>query len=334
MSSGEGPCLLCGRPSEKMMVHRERSSDPPLVFVRCERCGEYRIATEVAERWGIERRRNQDGKLNQADQDLLPYLRAHTRQASTVVTIGLDWRALATGHRRTPMSRKKRRFLELVQQRSSAPGDWVRLDPGMEPPRLDMRDSAEFLFVAAELKEHGHVRSRVRKPGLEEIGEGVGPATEIHEYQLTAAGWESLEPISGAGISGLCFVAMSFDASLNSAFDEGIRPAVENDCGLTTLRVDRDEHNDVITDRILAGIRSCQCVVADFTLQRQGVYFEAGFALGLGRTVIWTCREDDFPNVHFDTRQYNHVVWTTPPDLRRRLADRIKATVSLPVGLS
>jgi len=30
--------------------------------------------------------------------------------------------------------------------------------------------------------------------------------------------------------------------------------------------------------------------------------------MGLGRQVIWTCRDDDLKNVHFDTRQYNHIV--------------------------
>jgi len=43
--------------------------------------------------------------------------------------------------------------------------------------------------------------------------------------------------------------------------------------------------------------------------------------------VIWTCQADDFKNVHFDTRQYNHIVWQIPADLRIQLADRIKATI-------
>jgi nucleoside 2-deoxyribosyltransferase len=127
---------------------------------------------------------------------------------------------------------------------------------------------------------------------------------------------------------------MSFATAMDLAFESGIRLAVETDCGLQVLRVDRVEHNDNITDRILAGIRSAQFVVADFTGQRPGVYFEAGFAMGLGRTVIWTCRADEKDAIRFDTRQYNHIFWTDPADLRRRLAERIKATVSIPVRLA
>lgn len=68
-------------------------------------------------------------------------------------------------------------------------------------------------------------------------------------------------------------------------------------------------------------------MIADFTGNRNGVYFEAGFAMGLGIPVIWTCRKDHIDNVHFDTRQYNHIVWETPEELREKLTYRIEATI-------
>jgi hypothetical protein len=51
--------------------------------------------------------------------------------------------------------------------------------------------------------------------------------------------------------------------------------------------------------------------------------------MGLGRPVIWTCRKDDLVDVHFDTRQYNHIDWKDSGGLRMRLADRIKATIPM-----
>ena len=60
---------------------------------------------------------------------------------------------------------------------------------------------------------------------------------------------------------------------------------------------------------------------------RGGVYYEAGFAHGFGIEVIFTCREDALKHVHFDTRQYNHIVWETPKELRQRLAARISAVI-------
>jgi nucleoside 2-deoxyribosyltransferase len=85
--------------------------------------------------------------------------------------------------------------------------------------------------------------------------------------------------------------------------------------------------NEGITDRILSEIRLAQFVVADFTGQRRGVYFEAGFARGLGRDVIWTCRRSALSKVHFDTKHLGHVVWDTAEDLRTKLTESIRANI-------
>ena len=127
---------------------------------------------------------------------------------------------------------------------------------------------------------------------------------------------------------GRCFVAMSFDRSLDEAYEKGIRVALKDDCNLDPIRIDKVHHNEKICEKLIAEIRLSQFLVADVTWHRANVYFEAGFALGLGRPVIWTCREDEFTKekVQFDTRQYPHIVWTTPLELREKLRDHFNAT--------
>lgn len=95
---------------------------------------------------------------------------------------------------------------------------------------------------------------------------------------------------------------------------------------------DRLEHNEKIDDTIVAEIKRSGLMVADFTGHRGGVYFEAGLARGLGIPVIWTCHADDLEDLHFDTRQFNHIEWKTPKDLREKLELRILATVGSPQG--
>jgi nucleoside 2-deoxyribosyltransferase len=124
------------------------------------------------------------------------------------------------------------------------------------------------------------------------------------------------------------FVAMSFDSSLDGAWADGLKLGIE-DCGYEALRVDRKQHNEKICDVIIAEIRKSKFLVADFTLHRNGVYFESGMMMGLGRPVIFTCRKDDLGNAHFDTRQYNHIEWETPAELREKLKSRIQATITL-----
>ena len=74
---------------------------------------------------------------------------------------------------------------------------------------------------------------------------------------------------------------------------------------------------------------ACVFVVADYTGNRGGVYFEAGLAMGLGIPVFWTYREGRLDRIHFDTRQYNFVPWTLNAldDFRTRLQNRIEATI-------
>jgi nucleoside 2-deoxyribosyltransferase len=156
------------------------------------------------------------------------------------------------------------------------------------------------------------------------------PADARFITRLTLNGWNRVGELRKAGRSSeQAFVAMSFAPELDAAWAEGFEPALR-DAGWVPLRMDRLHHNERIDDRIVAEIRRSGLVVADFTGQRAGVYFEAGLAQGLGLPVIWTVRRPDLPNVHFDTRQYNHIDWVDPPDLRRRLYDRIVATVQPP----
>lgn len=126
------------------------------------------------------------------------------------------------------------------------------------------------------------------------------------------------------------FVAMWFNEEMTAAFEKAIVPAIEQ-WGYTAVRIDRQEYNDKIDDRIISEIRRARFVVADFSCDsegaRGGVYFEAGFAAGLGIPVIFTVREPDLKRVHFDTRQYNHIVWKDAEELRVALENRIGATI-------
>lgn len=124
------------------------------------------------------------------------------------------------------------------------------------------------------------------------------------------------------------FVAMWFDPSMDDAYSQGIQPAIE-EAGYKALRIDQKLHNNKIDDEIIAEIRRSKFLIADFTQgedgARGGVYYEAGFAHGLGLKVIFTCREDAIEEVHFDTNHYNHVVWATPVELHKGVKDRILA---------
>jgi hypothetical protein len=145
--------------------------------------------------------------------------------------------------------------------------------------------------------------------------------------EMTWDGWNRYYEIKRRGVvSNRCFVAISCKEEFRPIYENGIKKAIE-ETGYQPIFIEQEEHNDKICDLIIAEIRASKFVVADVTGQRQNVYYEAGFAQGLNRDVIWTCNSNEIDRVHFDTRQYNHIVWENEEDLRKKLINRIRATI-------
>jgi len=157
----------------------------------------------------------------------------------------------------------------------------------------------------------------------------IGGDTSFVEIHISPRGFELLDQLKQANPeSAIGFCAMWFSDELKPLWANSIEPAIRA-AGYDPKRIDQHEHTNRIDDEIVAMIRRSRFVVADFTGQRGGVYFEAGYALGQGLRVIWTCREEELESVHFDTRQYNFLIWKPGEyaDLAKRLQNRIEATL-------
>ncbi|RXV59355.1 hypothetical protein DWB64_15950 [Fusibacter sp. A1] len=199
-----------------------------------------------------------------------------------------------------------------IQRLSSFSGDKVAFTmfdkPIMYPEVWDTNSS---FFILKMLMELGFVEASLSIP------------TDI---KITASGWSKLYEFQSAiSTSNQVFIAMWFSPEMNPASNT-IHEAISA-CGYEPKRIDVVEHNNKICDQIIAEIKQSKFLVSDFTGHRGGVYYEAGYAHGLGLPVIFTCRESDITNLHFDTRQFNHIVWTDEEDLKRKLINRIKATI-------
>ncbi len=158
--------------------------------------------------------------------------------------------------------------------------------------------------------------------------EGLLEKTDQQGYwRVTPRGYiRAAERPRSASPSG--FIAMWFNPSMDPARFEGLEPAIR-DAGYNPVIVSGVEHINKIDDEIVSQIRKSRFLVADFTGHRGGVYFEAGFAMGLGLPVFWTCQDDDLANLHFDIRQYNCINWTSTTDLSVRLRRRIEAVIGV-----
>lgn len=128
-------------------------------------------------------------------------------------------------------------------------------------------------------------------------------------------------------LSNKCFVAMSFDPIMN-ATREAIRNAIiKNNFDPIIIDEQLVDSSQTINDAIIAAIRSCKFCIADFTQQKDGVYFESGFAVGLNKPVIYTCQQDWFSTSHFDTNHFPHIIYDSLEELTEKLDFKIKAWI-------
>lgn len=145
-------------------------------------------------------------------------------------------------------------------------------------------------------------------------------------YQIATGqnGVPAMNPVLSS--SGSVFVSMPMNKEKYDCVDD-IRAGTKLAINATKNQpyyLDIDAHNENISVRMFEEIQSCKFLVADFTHQNAGVYYEAGYAKGIGKTVIHTCRSDEFINLHFDVKQIQFVVWNDMQELAVKLEEQIR----------
>jgi len=323
------PCPVCNSPAES-----QRDGNVDACTFNCLRCGSYQITGTAATMF------RSGSPSNQVRANVSSAL---LESPNTSIDSSNLPRLLAI--QPPPVSERAKRLLFYLRRRFPTAGSWIDVDFGTVKKLLE-----EFSIVQ-EGKRYEHTAPSVEEAryylpmmstswssterelnfllsGYLTVSRGFLASQSGFTYVITADGWEFLEANTINQESIFAFVAMSFSPHLSGLFDSGIEPG-SYAAGYNAFRVDRVDHVNRIDDEIIAGIRKSRFVIADFTEQKNGVYFESGFAAGLGLPVIWCCREDEVDKVHFDTRQYNLLLWkpTELDDFAGRLRIRIEAVV-------
>ena len=290
------PCFICET------THEAAPHDPNFVHQKCPRCGEFKLTVEAYTI--IE-------KSTAADSvKISGWVSDQNRSGTVPIISGAVLKNVLARPLPTFIERANILLLEALRGKDRLGAKFNINAPELIAATYS-QDASEVAFLNRLLSEKGFTESRTLGGHCE-----VLPGGYIAADKLT----RQAQP-SDKG-----FVAMWFDVTLNPAYENGFQIGIMN-AGYDPVRVDRVEHTNRIDDEIIAHIRAASFVVTDFTGHRGGVYFEAGFAIGLNLPVIWTCQKDDMKDLHFDIRQYNTIDWETPKDLALRLQRRIEATV-------
>jgi len=300
-------CILCSREAEFEQIQGTTE-----YIIKCDVCGKYRIAT--IEMCSIK-------EMPQEDQAMIS---AYTRELFEREGKEPDLDELKSNYqidiivKRYKGKNSKDKLYNLIwyiSKKSKYFGFSVRVLAEKDYPITFSPNRREFEEILEAAKKEGLIKD----VPLDSQGGG--------NISLTWRGWRLAEELRKAvEESNKCFVAMSCSEDLREIYENGIKPAIE-EAGYDPIFIEKEEHNEKICDLVIAEIRSSKFLIADVTEQKQNVYYEAGFAYGLNKDVIWMCRQDEINNLHFDTRQYNHILWENAENLRIKLINRIKATI-------
>ena len=103
-----------------------------------------------------------------------------------------------------------------------------------------------------------------------------------------------------------------------------------SEAGYLPVLIDEVQYNGQIVPEMLYQIRESRFVIAELSHHNNGAYYEAGYALGIGKEVIHICEEKSMGSkLHFDVKQVNTITYKADDldGLKERLIKRIQATI-------
>jgi nucleoside 2-deoxyribosyltransferase len=157
---------------------------------------------------------------------------------------------------------------------------------------------------------------------------------ELINLDLTLRGWERFEAERRGQTAGAYgFIALKFDDQVLDPFlREVIKPAVRK-MGYDLADMRDTAEAGVIDNLLRVRIRDAAFVLVDLTHENPGAYWEAGYAEGLGKPVLYLCERAKFEaaKTHFDTNHSTTVCWA--PDEAAKFEADLVATLRRSLNL-
>lgn len=311
LSAAMANCPICEGEVRKVEEHGER------IYIECLRCGAYSVSRSALQDLPYHLQKNKDNR------NLLSYALYRMTKGRS------DWPMLTSDQvdnilKNTVLPLPKEQLDNLIVwmgSTQSGPSDAIRISAQTiaATGALD-RNGVGFLLDYAV--EKGLVSAMIER--------SVDGFYAIGPCHLTFTGWEYFYELQrGNTSSRRAFMAMKFgDPETDSLFRDHFKVAVKA-AGFHLRRLDEEPRAGLIDDRLRVEIRQSRFLIADLTHANPGAYWEAGFAEGLDKPVIFTCRRDIFDGPktrpHFDTNHHLTVVWD-PANLDEAV-EQLKATI-------
>ena len=266
--------------------------DEPATSYDCPRCGVFELSWELAV--GLS---NEDLSATQRAIASHAVRRMQSRRRTPRLLMATWDRILETSTLPNPSSQAQN-LLEFLGNEAQAPGHSVDLRYLEAAAIVGALDTEGVMFILDALQKKELI---VANSGAE--------ATSV---RLSYSGWQSFEQLTRGQAAGRkAFMAMSYsNEELERVFLDHFKPAAQR-AGFVLSRLDDEPRAGSIDNRMRVEIRASQFIVADLTDTNPGAYWEAGYAEGLGKPVIYSCEQGvwESEGTHFDTAHLQTVIW-------------------------
>ncbi len=293
--------------------------DPPLENYVCPRCGEFHLDSYM-EGYIPAVLKNDNSKIAVLSHWVRTMREANPRdERGRIKMIILTKDLVENIIKQPPLSpaEQANKFVLWLGNSKNPPGELVGVQADTHQSIMGAVTPNGFEYVLNHLFDNGILQ-----------GENHGFARA--HVTLSFEGWQRYENLKrGATDSRKAFMAMKYgDAQLDGIVENTFKPAVKQ-TGFDLVRLDDKPKAGLIDDRLRVEIRTSRFLIADLSRDNPGAYWEAGYAEGLGRPVIYTCEKTKFENPdttpHFDTNHHLTIPWDS--NNLQEAAKQLKVTI-------
>lgn len=213
-------------------------------------------------------------------------------------------------------------LIRYIAQVNNVPGEYKKIDFEIDWPVIGSMSQKASIYICNNLIK-------------EKIFETDQEISETHSYKnirLSFKGWEKYNSLRfNTKKYRKAFIAMSFsNDDLNIFYSNFLKNGVKK-TGFNLIKLDENHEAGLIDDKLRVEIQNSDFLLADLTDDNNGAYWEAGYAEGLGKPVIYLCEKKKFleKNTHFDTSHLHTILWDLedPEDSISKIQSSIRATL-------
>jgi len=318
-------CLICETEEQEKKINVRGIN---YFEVTCPRCGIFRVDGNTADLINEHYRELRDDKIKYNNKIVLSHLVAKSLEASKANFFNLTKEFFEENKNNVELPNPAEQADNLIMYigtHARFHTDQVQVSPLKLTAIIGAYKEKSITLITNELQ---------KQELIDCYGKGnKDNASEIdYMLSLTFKGWQRYEELKKVRIdSKQVFMAMQFsNTELNDLFNNHLVKAVKQ-TGLDLRKLTDIPKDGIIDNHLRVEIRKSCLLIADLSDDNHGAYWEAGYAEGLGKPVIYLCEETKFKkeSTHFDTSHLQTIPWKTgnEEECVKKLKDLIRVVL-------